>query len=39
LGHTAEPKSIMHYKMGKQNVRNLQLTEEDVRAIIVKCKK
>jgi len=39
LGHTDEPQSIMHYKMGKQNVRNLQLTEEDVRAIIVKCKK
>ena len=38
LRHVGNPKSVMYYLTERQNTRNLQLSEEDVRAIQDRCK-
>lgn len=37
LKHVNNPESIMYYKMEQQNEENLQLTDEDIRAIEMQC--
>ncbi|MDZ7659133.1 matrixin family metalloprotease [Fodinibius sp.] len=37
LDHVDNPKSIMHNMMAKQNMANLQLTEEDISALKKQC--
>lgn len=37
LKHVSNPRSVMYYLMEEQSVSNLQLTEEDVEAILEKC--
>lgn len=37
LDHVKNPKSIMYYMMGKQNMADLQLTDEDITALKKQC--
>lgn len=37
LGHVGNPKSVMHEMMEKQNIFNLQLTDEDIAALKNRC--
>lgn len=37
LDHVGNPKSVMYYLTERQNTLNLQLSEEDIRAIQVRC--
>lgn len=37
LSHVGNPESIMYYLTERQNTRNLQLSEEDIRAIELRC--
>ena len=36
FGHVDDPKAIMYYKLGKQNIRHLRLTEEDRKLLFAK---
>lgn len=38
LGHVDNPESVMHEMMGKQNIFNLELTDEDISAIKNRCR-
>lgn len=38
LSHVDNPESVMHEMMGKQNIFNLELTEEDIAAINNRCR-
>lgn len=37
INHVRNPESIMYHKMDKQNIFNLELTDEDIRAIHDQC--
>lgn len=37
LGHVGNPESIMYHMMGKQNIFDLKLTQEDIAAIKKRC--